>query len=276
MSRINETKLETIKQWNNDPVGSQVAIGLSPEEQAYWDKVDEGRYVEYAPWMLEALEFDQHAGKRVLELGFGLGADLMSFARNGADVWGVDITPGHIALAQKRFALSSYEPKLIEGDVEVLPLASESFDVIYSFGVLHHTPNILAAVDELYRVLKPNGYAIIGLYHRHSYYYWLQTMLYRGFLKRELFKMSYARFLSKIEMRENSDAVPLINLYTKRSTRKLFREFTKIEIIIQHVSEEHIWLPPLPFGLHRTVSAFLMNPKRASQRGWYIICKLTK
>src|SRR5205814_370348 len=107
----------------------------------------------------------------------------------GADYTGIDLTEAAIELARKRFALSHLNGQFLVSDAENLDFDDESFDLVYSHGVLHHTPDIEAAVREIYRVLKPGGRAIVMLYHRGSYNYRVGIRVLRragaGLLKSE-------------------------------------------------------------------------------------------
>lgn len=191
-------KLEAISQWNNDPCGA--VDGLDPDSRVYWERVDANRYDRYAPWMRETMGFDRYPGKRVLEVGFGLGSDLMQFARGGSEVYGVDLTPRHVELASRRFLAFGMQAYLVLGDAECLQYRSESFDVVYSFGVLHHTADMRAAVGEIYRVLRRGGIVFLVVYRRHSVpAAW--KLVVEGILKGQLFVTDWRTLLSSLEGR---------------------------------------------------------------------------
>jgi len=82
-----DEKQETIKQWNNDPCGAVAADGIEVGSRAFYERIDENRYGEYAPWMKRVMGFGDFAGKKVLEIGFGMGTDLFQFASGGAGRW---------------------------------------------------------------------------------------------------------------------------------------------------------------------------------------------
>src|SRR6185503_10771096 len=94
---------------------------------------------------------------------------LASAARSGVNVTGIDLVPRHLDIASRRFSIYGLPARLMIADAEAMPFKNESFDVVYSFGVLHHTTNIDAAIAEIHRVLRPGGVAIIGVYHLWSY-----------------------------------------------------------------------------------------------------------
>lgn len=225
-------KAETVKQWDADPCGavSSEQIGTP----AFFRAVEHERYVAYAPWLPEAAGFRRFPGKRLLEVGFGLGTDHIAFARGGARMTGVDLTPAHLWATKRRFVQEHLPVRLTRGDAEVLPFASESFDAVYSFGVLHHTPGTATAVGEIHRVLRPGGEAIVGLYHRDSAFYWGYCVLISGLLRGGFFRDGYRKTISRIERREHSDAVPLVKVYSRRSTKRLFSGFRSVQTEVHH------------------------------------------
>lgn len=110
----------------------------------------------------------QYAGGKLLEVGCSMGNDTIQFARRGMHVTGVDITEKAIELIQGRFALYGEKGDFRVADAEALPFEDNTFDAVYSFGVLHHTPDTAGAIEEIRRVLKPGGKAFIMLYNTYS------------------------------------------------------------------------------------------------------------
>ena len=163
-----DDKREAIEQWTKDPCGLSGAQDLKVGTGPFYERVDTHRYGEHVPWMLSRLEFTRFAGKKLLEVGFGMGTDLFQFASAGALVSGVDLSATHLQIARRRFSLYGVPADLRLADAEELPFEDGVFDAVYTFGVLHHTPNTQKAVEEIYRVLKPGGRAIIGVYHKYS------------------------------------------------------------------------------------------------------------
>ena len=96
--------------------------------------------------MKQAIGFDRYEGQRLLEIGFGTGTDSLQFARGGARVTGVDLTPRSAEIARRRFELYDQAGEFAIGDSEALSFPDSSFEVVYSFGVLHHTPDTQLAV----------------------------------------------------------------------------------------------------------------------------------
>jgi ubiquinone/menaquinone biosynthesis C-methylase UbiE len=162
--------------WERTPCGSWDAS--APEgTREYFDQIERRRY-ELEPFIHRFARFGETRGQRVLEIGVGLGTDHIQFARAGADLTGVDLTSKGIELVGRRLAIESLESDLQVADAERLPFADASFDVVYSWGVLHHTPDTPKAVKEAVRVLRPGGRLCVMVYSRHawvSYGLWLRN-----------------------------------------------------------------------------------------------------
>src|SRR5262249_34431954 len=144
----------------------------------------------------------------------------------------VDITPRHLELTRGRLLFEGFAPRLARSDAERLAIRDESLDAVYSFGVLHHTPGITAAIAEIRRVLKPDGTALVALYHKHSLFYlaWLARAALTGRLARQ----GYRRVMADVEQHPHSDATPLVDVYTRRSCRRLFSDFRNVTITAHH------------------------------------------
>src|SRR6266571_5136073 len=155
--------------WQAHPCGTKFTdaeIGT----REFFDRVEQHRYEK--EWHIpDAADFAGAKGLRVLEIGCGIGTDGLQFARAGAIYTGVDLTNAAIDLARKNFDSAGLHGEFRVADAEHLDFPNQSFDIVYSHGVLHHTPDIGAAVREIHRVLKPGGRAIVMLYHRGSYNY---------------------------------------------------------------------------------------------------------
>src|SRR5207302_9503208 len=154
----------------------------------FFDAVEHHRYQEYAPRMHEVMGFDEFAGAQLLAIGRGMGTDLLQFARGGSKVTGTDLTPRSIEIARQHLATYRESGNFAIADCETLPFADDSFDVAYSNGVLHHTPDAAGVVGGIRRVLRPGGHARVMLYHRRSFAYWGEVILRHGILKGEFLR----------------------------------------------------------------------------------------
>ena len=142
-------KDEAREQWDADPCGSHYVTEAAPDTLAWFLEAERYRYGIYAPWMRAVMEFDRHAGHSVLEIGAGMGTDLAQFARAGAIVHDLDLAPGHLQLAQRNFELRGLSGNFHLGDAENMPFDDETFDLVYSNGVIHHTPGTQRVVEEI-------------------------------------------------------------------------------------------------------------------------------
>jgi ubiquinone/menaquinone biosynthesis C-methylase UbiE len=252
-----EVRRQAQKQWSHNPAG-EVAIGDAalgtPDSFA---RVEAHRYREQ-PWMHETFEFERYAGKSVLEVGVGLGTDHAQFARAGARMTGVDLTPRCIELTKARFAQEGLESNLLVMDAERLEFEDASFDAVFSFGVLHHVADPDRALAEIRRVLRPGGTFAGAWYNKHSAFYAriLAERLIRGDARAE----SIGDRLSRVE-HSTTDAKPLVRLLTSRELRSMLARagFSEIKIARRHLGLGGGRVPALAERLTGRVA------------GWYLI-----
>ena len=142
-------------------------------ERTFFERVDREFYSWNVP-LHAARPFDQlfpyetYVGKPVLEIGCGMGTMAMNWAKNGAKVTAVDLNSVAVEQTSRRFKVFELEGTICQSDANNLPFASESFDYVYSWGVLHHSPNLERSLSELIRVLVPGGQFGIMLYNRRT------------------------------------------------------------------------------------------------------------
>jgi ubiquinone/menaquinone biosynthesis C-methylase UbiE len=156
--------------WNSRPCN----IRHSPKpigEREYFDEVEARKYF-VEPHIPRFAEFPRWAGKRVLEVGCGIGTDTINFARAGAKVTAVDLSERSLEIAQKRAQIYGLNNiTFIQANVEDLSqsMATSLFDLVYSFGVIHHTPHPEPALSQMSAVLRPGGTLKLMVYHRYSW-----------------------------------------------------------------------------------------------------------
>jgi len=153
--------------WETRTCGAEHTAS-QPMSREYFSEIEEARY-RLAPEVLEHANFGRWGGQRVLEIGVGAGTDFVNFARNGAELFGVDLTEAAIDHARRRLALEGLSADLRVASGEHLPLADNSVDLVYSWGVIHHAEHPEAVVREIRRVLRPDGQVTAMFYGRHSW-----------------------------------------------------------------------------------------------------------
>jgi SAM-dependent methyltransferase len=263
---LHQDKLEAQKQWDTDPCGALTAAEPGGTLEFY-RAVRAHRYGVHAPWMDGALRFESWAGQRVLEIGVGLGSDHYRFAKAGCEMTALDLSREHLRHTQRHLAMERLATQAILGDAERMPFADASFDLVYSFGVLHHTPATETAVAEVCRVLRPGGTALVALYHRDSFFLWY-TALVRGLLRGRLWSLGWRQLLSEIEYRADpGSARPLVKVYSRRQARRLFAGFGDVHIAAHH-AQPPLWPPRLrwPPALEVLFAPF----------GWYLVVHAVK
>ena len=158
--------------WNRESCDADQA-DAEKFSRAYFEQIERWRYTDQ-PFIHSFAQFTRYHGKRVVEVGFGAGTDLVQWLRAGARVSGIDLTEEALANVSHRIQVYGLpQPESLQvADAENLPFASESFDLGYSWGVLHHTPDTAKALSELVRVVRPGGEIKVMLYNRRGLYAW--------------------------------------------------------------------------------------------------------
>ena len=179
-------KDEVQNQWDQDACGSHYVEHAAPDTLEWFLEAERYRYGIYAPWMFDVMEFDRHAGEHILEIGGGMGTDHAQFAKAGGIMYDLDLSSGHLKLARRNFELRGLKSTFNHGDGENIPFPDDMFDLVYSNGVIHHTPNTATVINEIYRVLKPGGRCIIMVYAENSLQYWRNLFFHIGLAQRML------------------------------------------------------------------------------------------
>jgi ubiquinone/menaquinone biosynthesis C-methylase UbiE len=168
-------KADVKSHWEAETCGTR--YGASQNRREFFENVSSARY-RLEPYITTFARFPEGAGREVLEIGVGAGSDFENWTRHARHATGVDLTEGAIALTQERLGLAGVDSSrftLKVADAEGLPFADSSFDLVYSWGVLHHSPDTRAAFREVARVLRPGGVFRVMVYHVPS---WVGLMLY--------------------------------------------------------------------------------------------------
>ena len=197
----------------------------------YFDEVERRKYF-VEPHILGFAEFSKWAGKRVLEIGCGLGTDTISFARAGAQVTAVDLSPKSLELAQHRANVYGLNERIrfYCGNVEELDktVPVEPYDLVYSFGVIHHTPRPDRVIEQINKYLTADGELRLMVYSKVSYkLFWI--------MKEEgIWDMGRLDEL----IAKNSEAqtgCPVTYTYTFNEVQSMLRGFEMLEIRKAHI-----------------------------------------
>jgi ubiquinone/menaquinone biosynthesis C-methylase UbiE len=290
MSVANAQLKERVREfWQAHPCGTKFTEAELGSKR-FFELVEAHRYEK--EWHIPAAAgFNETRGLKVLEIGCGLGTDGAQFAKAGADYTGIDLTDAAIDLARQRFELFQLPGTFRTADAENLDFADNSFDLVYSHGVLHHTPDTAAAIREVHRVLRPGGKAIVMLYHKDSYNYRVNISLLRRAgvhllrwkagvkfthlvtgeseealreharrLKDERAYLTSEEFLS-----QNTDGAgnPLARVYTTGEARQLVKDFRTVELRTYFLNKR--WIPIVGSILPKSLESQL-----ASRWGWHL------
>lgn len=235
------------KYWQKNPCGTQFGKNKEDTKQ-YFSEIEEHRY-SVEPFIHSFGQFTRWRGKRVLEVGVGAGTDHIQFGRAGALIIGIDFTSAATELTKRRFEVENLEYLLCQADAEALPFHDESFDFVYSWGVIHHTPDTQKSVDEIYRVCKKGGKVCIMIYHRYSILAFA-LYFYYGFLRGKPFRTIRDVLSNHLESQGTK-------AYSTREARRMFRKFKDIDIklILTPYDKNAV----RPKTVRRILSPFLNN-----------------
>jgi ubiquinone/menaquinone biosynthesis C-methylase UbiE len=287
-----------IKQfWNENPVGSNFVSYR--KEKSFYEDYDSFRYRTEGHILneLDAIDFKD---KKVLEIGLGQGADSMQIINRGALYYGIDLTEESVRRVQERFHIYNKPYREVQvANAEAVPYADASFDIVYSHGVIHHSPNIEKIVAEIHRVLKPGGQAVVMLYHKNSYNYHVSISLLRRI---GLLMLVPFPFLAKMISKATGESIDRINrhkyylkqqglsylkmknfvhrstdgpdnvyatTWTSKTAKHLFNQFKEKKISVHFLNERHL------LGMQYLLPKSIKN-KLARNYGWHLWIKATK
>jgi ubiquinone/menaquinone biosynthesis C-methylase UbiE len=251
------SEIEKIASYWNENIHDIEIVKHPIGSEGFFEDLAEYRYdkLDYLP---RIVHFSQYSGKKVLEIGCGVGLDLLRFAKGGAIVTGIDLAETSIDLAKKNFRINNVEGELKVMNGEELDYPENSFDVVYAHGVIQYTTDSQKMIDEINRVLKPGGEAIM--------------MVYNSF--------SWLNFLTKVfgVKIEHQDA-PVIRKFTVKEFKNMLRKFKKVSVVPERF--------PVKTRLHRGIVAIFYNrlfvpvfniiPRRVVRPlGWHLMAFVWK
>ncbi len=267
-------KFEARKTWGASPTGSTSAKGETPGTSSFFDKARSFRDSIEQPWLADVIPFSETRHRRVLEIGFGPGYDALKFLQAGAVYCGIDITPENVVRTKQHLAPFGFSPNVRQGDAENLPFEDNSFDVVYSNGVLHHVPDIQKAFQEVHRVLRPGGELMILIYNRMSVFY--AGVVFIHFLTGGFLRQKLAQRRSRIETTD-ADAAPIVNVYSKREIVAILssERFTIKSIVCRKCTPEDFPASSKLGAIYRMVPQ-LIYETLGRYAGWYLIVRANR
>lgn len=207
--------------WDQAPCGT-TTVTASPGSREFFDRLEQHRY-ETEPFIASFARFAEWRDKTTLEVGCGAGTDLLQFARAGANAWAVDMSSRSVGLARHHLRTYGFgDDRVLVADAEHLPFPPGAFDLAYSWGVLHHSPDTERTIGEVYRVLKPGGEICIMLYHRFS------LVSLQFYLRYGLFSGRPFRGIDDI-MASHQES-PGTKVYSREEVRRMFAAFGEVTI----------------------------------------------
>ncbi|MBE1299344.1 MAG: methyltransferase domain-containing protein [Alteromonadaceae bacterium] len=209
----------------------------------YFAQIEEQRFRSHRhlmPWIMGI-----PPQSKVLEIGCGIGLDSLQIAKIGHTLTAIDLTDVAVETARKRFDDLGMNATFKVGDAMALEFDDNTFDCVYSFGVLHHAPDTEKGINEAFRVLKPGGEARIMLYNRHS----LNELVHR---------------ITGIPFEERDELCPVVRRYTVNEVMQLFNNFSSVQINRDFLFGEGygVLFKFIPRWLYDTLSRYL---------GWHLM-----
>jgi SAM-dependent methyltransferase len=263
--------------WDAHPCGNHQVDSLKEDYREFFDRYDRYRY-SHEGHILRRLDGIDFKGKRVLEIGLGQGADAEQIIRRGAIWSGLDLTPESVERVSARMRVRGLPYERIErGSALEMPFADNSFDIVFSHGVLHHIPDIRTAQSEIARVLKPEGRLIAMLYARRSLNYLVAIAMVRRMALAGLYAVgakpsgivgghlaharkeglwNYLKMSNFIHRNTDGPENPYAKVYDLAIVREDFPDFE-----VERSYQDHMHAPPLPVGALKPLAGVL---------GWHL------
>ncbi len=218
---------EVKEYWNKFPCN----LGYSKNQigtKEYFEEIEKEKYSN-EPHILKFAEFEKWQGKKILEIGCGIGTDTINFAKNGGRVTAIDLSEKSLELVHQRAKVYNLEDKIkfYCGDIEELSkiVPVEPYDLIYSFGVIHHTPHPEKVIKEIQKYTKPGTVIKVMVYNRYSWpVFWI-------LLKNRLAFWKLDELIAKYS--ESNDC-PITYTYSYWKVVNLFKNFKDIKIKIYY------------------------------------------
>jgi len=203
--------------WTNNLNGLKFLDSFPRTADQFWSASEfRYKYHYHLPPLFDRIALS-HPGAELLEVGCGMGDDTAQWAKRGLSVTAVDLTEPAVECTKLRFKICGLKGNILMGNAESLEFPDNSFDIVYSFGVLHHSPDTYKAIEEVRRSLKVSGLALIMLYHRRSLNYLVHRVLNYPFDG------------------SSKDPCPVEHTYTKSEIMAMFKSYSSCKISVEYL-----------------------------------------
>ena len=263
----NKDKDEVFAYWDEESCGT----GMTKEKKfshEYFSEIENKRYA-LEPCIKPFAQFNEYKNKNVLEVGVGAGTDFVNWLRYGAIASGIDLTDEAIENVKHRLNIECLQAKRLEkADAENLPFSDNEFDMVYSWGVIHHSPDTVKALEEIVRVTKPKGEIKIMIYNRYSvtaFWVWVRNCLLKG----KIWKSITYAVANYVES-------PGTKAYTKSEAKELFLSMPVKIISIENVLTWCDLAITSKYNVVRLIHRILARIGGGNRVGWFMLIKAEK
>jgi SAM-dependent methyltransferase len=252
MKPLPGSTVDTVRDFWQSHINNEYYTGAQRASDEYFAEIEDRRYRTHyhLPELFASLDGD---GKKLLEVGCGIGVDSIQLAKRGYQVTAVDLTENALTVARQFAERRGVSIDFQLGNAEGLDFPDASFDAVYSFGVLHHTPDIGRSVAEVHRVLRPGGTAYVMLYHRDSlvnFIHWALRLPYESPTDRK-------------------DHCPVVYTFSRGGARRLFGDFASVEVHADY---------PFTYGFGPLTTKLPLSARRPLGKviGWHLMITATR
>jgi len=247
MKPLPGSTVDTVRDFWQSHINNEYYTDAARASDSYFDEIEQRRYRTHyhLPELFATMNGD---GKKLLEVGCGIGVDSIQLAKRGFQVTAVDLTENALVVARQFAKRRGVSIDFRLGNAEGLDFPDASFDAVYSFGVLHHTPDIERSVAEVRRVLRVGGTAYVMLYHRDS----LVNLVHRAL------RLPYESPANR------KDHCPVVYTFSRDGVRRLFRAFASVEVHSEY---------PFTYGFGPLATKLPLSVRRPLGRviGWHLM-----
>jgi len=295
----NEKQTEEIRKWwdanpftfgasGTAKTGDQVGrIPVEKMDLKYFEEIERkfrkhsrsGGQEDGEPLLSKLVDYNLISNKKVLDIAVGSGFSLVSFAKEGGEVTGIDLTDFAVLEAKRNLELRGLKGEVFRMDAQNLEFENNTYDFVNSWGCLMHMPNTEKAISEIYRVLKDNGQTLSYMYNKSSWPFWFNIIFLRGILLLKLlyYKFDIDRLTSRYSDGYTSGGNRLTKFYSPRQVQEMYQKvgFKKVTVFPWQLPDEPDNWPLRSFPVFKYLPKFMKN-FMSKRWGYGLIVKAQK